>query len=111
MACDHSGSASYCMHHLQDAFDALDAIKDRYPNPLTTVGLSDGVVDAVGTLIQDTEGVAARMGLTVDDVAATLFIDGLMMGLLLAARAPKDHARHALAEVAPTDGSTPREGS
>jgi hypothetical protein len=97
--CDQSGARTFCMHHLQDAFDALEALKLKYPDPVSAVGFyTDSLLAAVGDVVHDVEAACQRMEIPVDEAAQTLFIDGLMMGVLLAARAPENHARHALAE-------------
>jgi hypothetical protein len=97
--CDQSGSRTFCMHHLQDAYDALEAAKARYPNPISAMGFPDSLLDAVGSLIHDVEPACEQLGIDIDSAAQTTFIDGLMMGVILAARAPKNHAAHVLPEV------------
>lgn len=100
MTCDCSGDAAFCMHHLQDAFDALEAVKARYPDPVSAVGFtSDSVLSAVEEITRDVEANCERMNIPFRVAAGSCFIDGLMMGVLLAARAPKNHAEHVLAEL------------
>lgn len=103
--CDCSGTHGFCMHHLQDAFDALELVKAKYgksngEDAIAAMGLyPDSVLGAVGTIIHDVEATCERMGIPIDECAQTMFVDGLMMGLLLAARAPINHAARAYAEV------------
>lgn len=98
--CDCSGDRTFCMHHLQDAFDALEEAKRRYPDPISAMGFNpDSLLGAVGETIHDVETACERLGIPIDEAAQTVFIDGLMMGVLLAARAPRNHAAHILAEV------------
>jgi hypothetical protein len=105
--CDQSGARGFCMHHLQDAFDALEALKAKYgkangEEAIARLGFyPDSLLGAVGEIIRDVEATCARMGIPVDEAAQTVFVDGLMMGVLLAARAPTNHAAPALAEVLP----------
>lgn len=97
--CDCSGDATFCMHHMQDAFDALEAAKARYPDPISALGFeADSVLNAVGTVVHDFEATCNRMGVPLDEGAQTMFIDGLLFGVLLAARAPKNHAAYILTE-------------
>ena len=98
--CDCSGRRTYCMHHLQDAFDALEAAKQRYPDPIAALGFNtDSLLAAVGETVHDVEATCQRLRIPFDEAAQTLFVDGLMFGVLLAARAPINHATHVLAEV------------
>lgn len=101
-ACDCSGDAAFCMHHMQDAFDALEAAMARYPDPISAFGFTtDSVLTAVAGVVHDFEATCDRMGVPLDEGAQTMFIDGLLFGVLLAARAPKNHAAHILAEETP----------
>lgn len=97
--CEQSGSATFCMHHCQDAFDALEAIKRVYPDPIAAVGFPESLLAAVAAIIHDFEATVKRMGIPSDEAAQTIFVDGLMMGVLLAARAPTNHAAHVLSEL------------
>lgn len=104
--CDQSGARTFCMHHLQDAFNALEAAKERYPDPLAATGFNgESLMEAVGDLLgDDVVEVAVESGVSLNDAVATLFVDGLMLGVLLAARAPRNHAEHVLAELGRRDG-------
>jgi hypothetical protein len=95
------------MQHLQEAFDALEEIKRlRADDPIAAVGFnSDSLLTAVGKVIHDVGATAERMEIPLDEVGQTLFIDGLMMGVLLAARAPVNHAFRAVA-VARGEGAS-----
>lgn len=102
--CDRSGTRTFCMHHLQAAFDVLEAMKGRYPNPLGACGFADeSVIAAVWDTIppEDFAGVCERLEIPPGEAAATLFIDGLMMGVLLAAIAPTNHAARIIEESSP----------
>jgi hypothetical protein len=99
MGCDCSGNQGFCMHHCQDAFDALEAIKERHGKgeaALAALGFyPESLLGAVGDIVHDVEAACERMRIPVDEAAQTLFVDGLLMGVLLAARAPKNHAEPA----------------
>jgi hypothetical protein len=76
-------------------------MKGRYPRPISACGFyEESLLGAVADTIPPDrfEEVCERTGVPPGEVAMTLFIDGLMMGVLLAAIAPTNHAARIVEE-------------
>lgn len=95
------GSAHFCAADIQLALDTMQAIKERHGDNgeavLRRFGFDpDMLLTGVGTLIHDTERVAALAGVSLDEAVQTLFVDGVLLGVMLAAIAPVNHAAAAI---------------
>lgn len=95
------GSACFCADDLQLALDVLQAVKERHADEgedvLRRFGFDpDVLLSGVGNLISDVEAVAGLSGVPLDEAVQTLFIDGVLLGAVLTAIAPINHAAEAV---------------